>query len=227
MEEIDPISQDKSQFVAEGMNGEKAGEEHKRDQKGQGSEVKEDLNIQKKEGVMLPLEEDKVANEVEAIKQLVDEGKKPSKKLSELALKKSKSPDPFVNSHIREEEQLMKFIGKTPFGDTLQTIDKSRKNMAQLKAYKSFFVSLFESVLIMKRIEPPSDAELEIRALSIPRPMDVKCNFKENFIANKTLVLDLDETIIHCEDEGKGDVQIPIKLPDGSIIEVFTFFTVG
>lgn len=224
MEETDAKSQDKSQPH---RNGEKDEEGYKENQKEQVSEVKENLSITKKEGVMLPLEEDKVANEVEAIKLLVDEGKRPSKKLSELALKKSKSPDPFVNSYMREEKELMKFIGKTPFGDTLQTIDKSRKNPAQLKAYKSFFVSLFESVLVMKRIEPLSEDDLEIRILSIPRPMNLKCNFKGNYVANKTLVLDLDETLIHCEDEGKGDVQIPIKLPDGSIIEVFPFFTVG
>lgn len=41
-----------------------------------------------------------------------------------------------------------------------------------------------------------------------------------NHIANKTLVLDLDETLIHCEEEGQGEVQIPIKLPDGNIFEV-------
>jgi len=36
-------------------------------------------------------------------------------------------------------------------------------------------------------------------------------------------VLDLDETLIHCGEEGQGEVQIPIKLPDGDLIEVFYF----
>jgi predicted HAD superfamily phosphohydrolase YqeG len=48
-----------------------------------------------------------------------------------------------------------------------------------------------------------------------------------NGVGDKTLVLDLDETMIHCEEEGQGEVQIPIKLPDGSIIEVVVKLIVG
>jgi hypothetical protein len=170
------------------------------------------------------IEDEKVA--VENIKKLVgetDECKKPSKKLSELALKISKSPDPFANSHLRETKDLLKFIGKTPFSTSLKTIEKDRKDPLRLKAYKNFFVSLFESVLIMKKIEPLSESDLEIRILSIPRPMNLRCNvIIVNRVANKTLVLDLDETLIHCEEEGQGEIQIPIKLPDGRLIDVFT-----
>lgn len=154
------------------------------------------------------------------ISELDNGCKKPSKKLSEMALKISKSPDLFVNSHLREEKELMTLIDKTPFGTSLQSIDESKKDGSQLKAYKDFFVSLFESVSIIKRIEPLNEAELEIRILSIPRPINLQCTFDYPTIANKTLVLDLDETLIHCQEEGHGEVQIPIKLPDSTIIEV-------
>jgi len=139
-----------------------------------------DNSLPPKNGVN-KVEDEKVV--VENIKKLVretDESKKPSKRLSELALKISKSPDLFVNSHLRESEDLLKFIGKSPFSSSIPTIDKNRKNPLQLKAYKSFFVSLFESVLIMKKIEPLSESDLDIRILSIPRPIDVKCAFKNN-----------------------------------------------
>ena len=40
------------------------------------------------------------------------------------------------------------------------------------------------------------------------------------YIADKTLVLDLDETLIHCLERGKGDIQVQIKLPDRSHVAV-------
>eukprot|EP00826_Nyctotherus_ovalis_P010067 TRINITY_DN12673_c0_g1_i2.p1 TRINITY_DN12673_c0_g1~~TRINITY_DN12673_c0_g1_i2.p1 ORF type:complete len:179 (-),score=61.43 TRINITY_DN12673_c0_g1_i2:765-1301(-) len=104
--------------------------------------------------------------------------RRPSKRLSETTLKESKLPELFSHSQIGEERELMKFISKTPFGIFLQTIEEGRKNSSQLRAYKNFFVSLFESVLIMKRIEPLSEAELDTRMLSIPRPLNLRCTFE-------------------------------------------------
>lgn len=104
--------------------------------------------------------------------------RRPSKKLSENALRESKSPHLSSHSQLREERELMKFISKTPFGVFLQTIEKRRRNFSQLRAYKNFFVSLFESVLIMKRIDPLSESELDIRMLSIPRPLNLHCTFQ-------------------------------------------------
>ena len=40
-------------------------------------------------------------------------------------------------------------------------------------------------------------------------------------------MLDLDETLIHCQEQGKGDVQIPIKLQNGTNLLVFHIIFVG
>ena len=48
---------------------------------------------------------------------------------------------------------------------------------------------------------------------------------KDKDRGKKTLVLDLDETLIHCNTNGvdKTDVVLPIKFPTGERIEVFFF----
>ena len=43
-------------------------------------------------------------------------------------------------------------------------------------------------------------------------------------IDRKTLVFDLDETLIHCNEKcTNADVVLPIKFPSGEIIEVFFY----
>lgn len=168
MEERKADSQDNSESLTNGAKTQE-GEQQEQDK----TNIAEEAKIG-----MIGLEEEKVVGEVERIKRLVGEtgvAKKPSKKLSEMVLKISKSPEPFVHTPKVEDKALMKFIDNTPFSNSLQTIDKGRKNPSQLKAYKNFFVSLFESVLVMKQIQPLSEADLETRILSIPRPAELKC----------------------------------------------------
>ena len=45
----------------------------------------------------------------------------------------------------------------------------------------------------------------------------------------KTIVFDLDETLIHCNENTKipGDVILPIKFPTGEIIEVLKLLKLG
>jgi len=45
-------------------------------------------------------------------------------------------------------------------------------------------------------------------------------------IDKKTLIFDLDETLIHCNDSPikRSDVKLPIKFPGGETIEVILFF---
>jgi len=45
------------------------------------------------------------------------------------------------------------------------------------------------------------------------------------FLGKKTLVFDLDETLIHCNENSNipSDVVLPIKFPTGEIIEVDFF----
>lgn len=42
----------------------------------------------------------------------------------------------------------------------------------------------------------------------------------------KSIIFDLDETLIHCNENVRvpGDVILPIKFPTGEIIEVFLYY---
>jgi hypothetical protein len=166
------------------MNGSKVQEEKQvaEDELKGKSEMGSKKGVEGGKATLVPLEEEKIVKEEERVKELIvrvgNAGKKPSKRLSELALKISKSPDLFANSRLREERELIKFISKTPFTSLFQNADRKRKEPGQFKVYKNFFVSLFESVLIMKKIEPLSEAELEIRTLSIPKPISLLCTFE-------------------------------------------------
>jgi hypothetical protein len=43
-------------------------------------------------------------------------------------------------------------------------------------------------------------------------------------LANKTLVLDLDECLVHCVNDGEpADVNLTIDLPNGEIVPVFLY----
>ncbi len=61
----------------------------------------------------------------------------------------------------------------------------------------------------MKRLKKPDD--FEIQKLAIKKLTKDK--------SKKTIVFDLDETLIHCiEGSGRGDVRLPVQLPNGDKI---------
>ena len=180
----------------------------------------EDIKVLKHIGLKITqehvsLEEKKAEEILESIKS-----QKPSKKLSEIVFKGNIPSDPFSNPELNEDKKFIKILRTASINNSLDKIVKKKKSPEKLKAYKNYFIAVFESILIMKKIEPLSEEDLSIRLLSIPRPIDISCNSYLILLANKTLVLDLDETLIHCLEEGKGDKQISIKLPDKSYITV-------
>ena len=102
--------------------------------------------------------------------------RKPSQKLSEIALKNSKSPDPFRTT-LTDDPEILKLIKKSNLSNSLDNIEKKKNNPQRCKAYKNFLTTLFESILIMKKIEPVEEVDLAIRIISIPRPLELSCLF--------------------------------------------------
>ena len=100
-----------------------------------------------------------------------------SDKMSEVVLKESKSPDPFESTRPHTESRLIELINSTTGPSCpLQELKKSgNKSSSALRAYKHFIISLFESASFMRKMIPITEADLIIRKLSIPRPLNVTC----------------------------------------------------
>lgn len=65
------------------------------------------------------------------------------------------------------------------------------------------------------KIESPSFAEIEERKVNLPRA--------RTDMGKKTLILDIDETIIHCEEDPSKphDIMLPIEIENGSTAEAY------
>ena len=83
------------------------------------------------------------------------------------------------------------------------------------KEYREHFMQTFSALKFIKTIRAPSDEMMmKIR---------VQCPKLNNSLINKnrTIVLDLDETLIHVSKDGdKSDFKIPVKFKDGTIIQL-------
>ena len=116
----------------------------------------EDIKVLKHIGLKVPsehisLEEKKAEKILESIKS-----QKPSKKLSEIVFKGNIPSDPFSNSELNEDKKFIKILRAASISDSLDKITKKKKRPEKLKAYKNYFIPIFESILIMNKIEPLS-----------------------------------------------------------------------
>ena len=79
--------------------------------------------------------------------------------------------------------------------------------------YKDHFKHTFTSLQFCKNLKSPSKRDLVMRKMILNRKAEDK--------NKKTLVLDLDETLIHCNTTGMGrtDVILPILFPSGEKLD--------
>ncbi|CAD8151823.1 unnamed protein product [Paramecium octaurelia] len=76
--------------------------------------------------------------------------------------------------------------------------------------YINHFVQQFHSLQLSKQMQQPDQNKLEAKMLQLQKIKN-----------QKTLVLDLDETLMHCNEQQqmKFDFKIPIQMPNGQIHE--------
>jgi hypothetical protein len=106
---------------------------------------------------------------------------------------------------------------KRSYSMTFQKIDIDSL-LKSLSVPGDYLCTLFGSMCIIKGIDPIARNLMPANILSLKRPQGLLCTLYYNSIANKTLVLDLDETLIH--QDSKGKIIISVLLDQGVYTEV-------
>lgn len=84
------------------------------------------------------------------------------------------------------------------------------------KLFRTHFIQTIQCLKFCETLMPPSDSDLRKKMVDFPK--------KQQHRYHKTLVFDLDETLIHCntqngEEKLKGDKIIEIKFPNNDIVK--------
>lgn len=101
-----------------------------------------------------------------------------------------------------EDNPFFKFLSD----DTINysTLSEAEKLKHSENIYKEHLRQTFYSLKIVKNLQKYSQFSLKSNVIRIP------CRFP----GRKTLVFDLDETLIHCMGQRQGQVEITVKFPD-------------
>jgi len=81
------------------------------------------------------------------------------------------------------------------------------------KIYKEHFLQGYQAINFCKYLKAVDPAELAKKKVYLPK--------KESHKDKKTIIFDLDETLIHCNENANipSDVVLPIRFPHGDVIE--------
>lgn len=106
-----------------------------------------------------------------------------------------------------------------------------------VQLYKEHFTQTFQALNYCKGLTSPDlEQQIEQKKVILTKRKSHKSTIFYKFYqhktlnfqskkAKKTLIFDLDETLIHCNEmmDVESDVILPITFPNGEIIEVFIF----
>lgn len=86
-----------------------------------------------------------------------------------------------------------------------------------LMIYREHLIQSLQTFNYMQNVRKPSLKELEKHSVNLHHSDPKKCNVSSKFIVKYTIVLDLDETLIHCNEsiDTPYDVSLKIKFPTG------------
>ena len=130
------------------------------------------------DGIIEEIKHTLVNESDQSIESVLDKikSKRPLKKFSKIILKDENLLKPIPIKVSGLESDKIKTNPKLVM--SFQEYTKMKKTSKQIRSYKEFFVTLLETILFRKVMEPALQCEIDIRMLSIPKPETISCNYK-------------------------------------------------
>jgi len=106
---------------------------------------------------------------------------------------------------------------KKPFIYFMTSLERFHREYDQgnyfCQIYREHFMQTFQAMVFCRYLKPVDHKVLSLKKVNLPR--------KDIHKDKKTLIFDLDETLIHCNESTSvpSDVVLPIKFPHGEVIE--------
>jgi Dullard-like phosphatase family protein len=104
--------------------------------------------------------------------------------------------------------------GSIPY-ETLEPSEEDQlKTQKYNKIYKDHLYQTYQSLKFIKELRPVDLQQLKAKRVTIPK--------RKGYEFKKTVIFDLDETLVHCceDDRTIPNIILPIKFPNGDITEV-------
>jgi len=107
--------------------------------------------------------------------------------------------------------------GSSPFVYYMTGLEKAHRHVGEVdyftNIYREHFIQSYQALSFCKMLKAPDHAAIAQKKVNIPR--------REINKDKKTLVFDMDETLIHCNESADmpADVILPIVFPNGEVVE--------
>ena len=132
------------------------------------------------------------------------------KQNSEEFLKGKKDMSPKLVSRIRSEKlETIKIIITSIEEVKDMSPDVDIESQSE-QIYNNHMKSTFMALRTIRRLTPPSLSTIQPKQITLVRPPGC-----EN---RKTIIFDLDETLVHCVGSNKGEISLPIEFPSGKVV---------
>jgi CTD small phosphatase-like protein 2 len=131
--------------------------------------------------------------------------------------KSSGTPVKEVLKASQEVARPAKVSGRDPFIYYMTNLEKAHRWNGDpdyfVHIYREHFLQSFQALSFIKGVKPTDPAVLAQKKVHLPR--------RETHKDKKTLIFDMDETLIHCNEslDMPSDVVLPITFPNGEVVE--------
>jgi len=133
--------------------------------------------------------------------------------------KPSKPSTPLIKSEQKDNEvsPTSPSDEKKPFIYFMTSLERFHREYDQnnyfCQIYREHFMQTFQAMVFCRYLKPVDHKVLSMKKVTLSR--------KDIHKDKKTLIFDLDETLIHCNESSSvvSDVVLPIKFPHGEVIE--------